>query len=411
MQRSELEILLEKFMKGELSSDTERRIFSEMLISPEYRGELERLIDKGFADPDLAGLGDPETRELIYQQILLQKNGLLVRLSPARRHWWLGVAASIILLLGVGAWFIFLKRPEQQIARLPPQQERFHNDIAPGGNKAILTLGNGSTIILDSAHNGTLSQQGSSNVIKRTDGELAYTPTGSGKHLPSTPGNHEVVYNMISTPRGGQYKLSLPDGSSIWLNAASSIRYPTEFSGKERQVEIRGEAYFDIAPDASKPFTVLVNGMKVDVLGTQFNINAYNDEAVIRTTLLKGSVRVTAGKTTTMLTPGDQAQVNSAPGPTRSGGPGSIKLIKATDPDEAVAWMHGVFKFNQVTIGPLMRAIARWYDVDLTYEGKITSHFILTIPRNVTVANVLNILEQTGEVHFKIDGRQVTVMN
>lgn len=425
MQRSELEILLEKFINGELS-DTGKRAFSEMLVSPEYRGELERLIDKGFADPDLAGLGDPETRELIYQQILLQKDGLLlqsqketpltpltplVQLSPARRQWWLGAAASIILLLGAGTWFLFLKRPEQQIARLPPQQERFHNDIAPGGNKAILTLGNGSTIILDSAHNGTLSQQGGSNVIKRTDGELAYAPTGSGKHLPSTPGKHEVVYNMISTPRGGQYKLSLPDGSSIWLNAASSIRYPTEFSGKERQVEIRGEAYFDIAPDASKPFTVLVNGMKVDVLGTQFNINAYNDEAVIKTTLLKGSVRVTAGKATTLLTPGDQAQVNSGPGSTKSGGPGSIKLIKASDTDEAVAWMHGVFKFNQVTIGPLMSAIARWYDVDLNYEGKITSHFILTIPRNVTVANVLKILEQTGEVHFKIDGRQVTVMH
>jgi len=193
--------------------------------------------------------------------------------------------------------------------------------------------------------------------------------------------------------------------------AECRVLHPTEFSGKVREVEIRGEAYFDIAPVASKPFTILVNGMKVEVLGTQFNINAYNDEAVIRTTLLKGSVRVTTGKATTLLTPGEQAQVNNTPGSTKSGAPGSIKLIKATDPDEAVAWMHGVFKFNQATIDPLMRAIARWYDVDVNYEGKITSHFIVTIPRNVTVANVLNILEQTGEVHFKIDGRKVTVMH
>ena len=396
MQPTELEILLEKYRNGTLS-DTGRRAFFEMLASPEHRRQLEMLIDKGFADPDLAEQGDPETRELIYQQILLQKDEPLVQLSPSRRRWWLGAAASIILLLGAGAWLLFLNNPKKQITTLPTQQERFHNDIAPGGNKAILTLGNGSTIILDSAHNGTLSQQGGSNVIKRANGELVYT------QQPSTPDKHELVYNRVSTPRGGQYKLSLPDGSSIWLNAASSIRFPTEFSGREREVEIRGEAYFDIAPVASKPFTVLVNGMKVEVLGTQFNINAYNDEAVIRTTLLKGSVRVTTNKTTTLLAPGEQAQVNSTPG--------SIKLIKATDPDEAIAWMHGVFKCNQATIGPLMRAIARWYDVDVNYEGKITSHFIVTIPRNVTVANVLNILEQTGEVHFKIDGRQVTVMH
>jgi ferric-dicitrate binding protein FerR (iron transport regulator) len=426
MQVTLLEILLDKNKKGTLTG-AEVQQLSRMIGSPEYQQELEMLIDKGFADPGLKELGDPETRELIYQEVLLRKDGLagreemapdqvdgawgqagrpladggtaVIRPGVFRRRWWLGAAAVLFILLGAGVIFlIFKKKGGQHIAALPSQEQRYRNDVAPGGNKAILTLGNGSTIVLDSAQNGLLTRQGNSKVMKLANGELAYTSVASG--------NVEVLYNTVSTPRGGQYKLRLPDGSLIWLNAASSIRYPTSFTGNERRVEISGEAYFEIAGNAARPFKVKIisasgDGGEVDVLGTHFNINAYNDETVIKTTLLNGSVRVTVGKATSLLKPGEQAQVGPSNG---------LKLIKEADPDEAVAWMNGVFKFRQATIAPLMRAIARWYDVEVNYEGNIASHFTITIPRDITVTNVFKILEQTGEVHFKIDGRRVTVM-
>jgi transmembrane sensor len=404
MQMTSLEILLDKYKQGILTG-AEKQQLSEMILSPEHQQELEILIDNGFADPNLNELGDPETRELIYQQLRLQTE---TTASPSViRKWWIGAAAAVFILFGTAVYLLFLNKPQKQIAVIPTQQERYKNDAPPGSNKAILTLGNGSTITLDSAQDGIIAQQGNSKVMKLAGGQLAYTSAGAGSaNHEAGAGNHEVLYNMVSTPRGGQYKLSLPDGSVIWLNAASSIRYPTVFSGNERKVEIRGEAYFEVAKNAAKPFKVKIltasgSGGEVEVLGTHFNINAYDDEAVIRTTLLQGSVRVTMGSASTLLVPGEQVQVNFS---------GQLKLIKEADVDEAVAWMKGVFKFKQVTIGPLMRAIARWYDIDVTYEGKITNHFIVTIPRNITITNVFRILEQTGEVHFRIEGKKVTVM-
>ena len=419
MQMTSLKILLDKYKQGTLTG-AEKQLLSEMISSPEHQQELEALIDKGFADPNLSESGDPETRELIYQQILLKKEDPLIQGLPGRariipfgvlrRKWWLGAAAAIFILCGAGVYLLFSNGSQKQIATIQTQQQRFKNDVSPGDNRAILTLGNGSTIILDSARNGIIARQGNSKVMKLSDGYLAYTPAGSG--------SREVLFNMVNTPRGGQYKLSLPDGSRVWLNAASSIRYPTVFAGSERKVELTGEAYFEVAKNAAKPFKVKIipvgdspfrgqgigDGGEVEVLGTHFNINAYGDEAVIKTTLLQGSVRVTMGSASTLLLPGEQAQASPSNGPG-----GQIKLIKEADLDEAVAWTNGVFKFKQVTIGPLMKAIARWYDVDVHYEGKITSHFIVTIPRNMTVTNVFKILEQTGEVHFSIEGKRVTV--
>src|SRR5258708_9576846 len=419
MQMTSLEILLDKYKQGTLTS-AEKQQLSGIILSAEHQQELEALIDKGMADPNLPELGDPETRELIYQEIRLQMETTAIQPVMSRsgekpgpsviRRWWLGAAAAVFILFGTAVYLLFFSKSQKQIAVTQTQQQRYKNDAAPGSNKAILTLGNGSTILLDSAQNGMIAQQGNSKVMKLAGGQLAYTPAGSG--------NHEVLYNRVSTPRGGQYKLSLPDGSSIWLNAASSIRYPTVFSGKERKVEITGEAYFEVAKNAAKPFKVKIvragdspfrgqgggDGGEEEVLGTHFNINAYDDEAVIKTTLLQGSVRVTMGGASRLLLPGEQVQVTPSNVPQ-----GQIKLVKEADVDEAVAWMKGVFKFKQVTIGPLMRAIARWYNIDVTYEGKITNHFIVTIPRNVTITNVFKILEQTGEVHFRIEGKKVTV--
>ena len=194
----------------------------------------------------------------------------------------------------------------------------------------------------------------------------------------------------------------LADGSKVWLNAASSLRFPAAFTGKERKVELMGEGYFEVAKNASMPFKVEVNGMEVEVLGTHFNINSYNDEPAIRTTLLEGSVKINKNNTTSLLKPGQQAEVNSA---------GEVRIINDAGIDEAVAWKNGKFQFDRADIYAVMRQIARWYDVDIEYKGAaIRSHFGGTISRNVNLSQVLNMLHLTGEVKCEVNGKKIMVM-
>jgi transmembrane sensor len=211
----------------------------------------------------------------------------------------------------------------------------------------------------------------------------------------------EVVYNTISTPRGGQYQLMLADGSKVWLNAASSLRFPASFVGKERKVELLGEAYFEVAKNAKMPFKVKVNGMEVEVLGTHFNINSYENESTIRTTLLEGSVKINKNNSSSLLKPGQQAQMNKA---------GEIKIINDADVEEAIAWKEGKFQFDRADIHDIMRQLTRWYDVDVEYKGTVSSHFGGTISRDVNLSQVLNMLHLTGEVKFQVEDRKVVVM-
>jgi len=267
------------------------------------------------------------------------------------------------------------------------------NDIPPGGNKAILKLANGSVIILDSAGNGRLSTQAGATIDKTGDGKLAYN---SLKEKPT-----EIQYNTLTTPKGGQYFIELADGSKVWLNAASSLTYPTSFIGKERIVVLKGEAYFEVAKNKAMPFQVTVNGMTVEVLGTHFNINAYDDEAVIKTTLLEGAVKIMKGNTSALLKPGDQAQVSSN---------GNIKVITDADVDQAVAWKNGYFQFRRDNLQQVLRQLTRWYDVDVKYDGLITDmQFGGRISRNNNLSEVLKILELSN-VHFRIEGKTIVVM-
>lgn len=200
---------------------------------------------------------------------------------------------------------------------------------------------------------------------------------------------------------GGQYKLTLPDGSKVWLNAASSLKYPVVFIGNERKVEITGEAYFEIAKDESKPFKVLLNNMEIQVLGTHFNVNGYTDEEMIKTTLLEGKVKVLASGQTKYLLPGQQAQLKSS---------GNIAVTNEVNLEETVAWKDGNFQFENSDIKAVMRQLARWYDVDVSYKGNINKHFIGSISRNVKLSQVLSMLQQTGEIKFKIEGKNLIVM-
>jgi len=336
---------------------------------------------------------EKELQEVMNEESVEEESaGIIV---PMYRRTWFRVAAAAILIFIAGGVFLLLNRTteKEQVTSNPPP---VRNDVAPGGNKAILTLADNSTITLDSAANGALTQQGNTKILKLSDGQLSYNTTGKPT---------EVFYNTISTPRGGQYQIVLPDGTKVWLNAVSSLRFPTAFVGDERRVEITGEAYFEVAKNASMPFRVNVAGKgEVEVLGTHFNINSYTEETTINTTLLEGSVKITGLMTndSRLLSPGQQAQLNSN---------GQISLNKNPDIEEVMAWKNGKFQFGEAAdIATIMRQISRWYDVDVEYKGTVTEHIGGTISRNVNVSKVFEMLEMTGSVKFQVAGKKVIVM-
>ena len=355
--------------------------------------ELKQLMQKHFADElEKSGeIGSEASRKLlkaIHDKIRSESKPVKRRIIPLRRF---AVAASIIGVVAVSAFFLFTGS-QNKLAKAEVINKRFKNDVLPGGNKATLTLADGSTIILDEAQNGELTQQGSSKVIK-LDGKLLYDPIRKN--------SKEALYNTISTPNGGQYQLELPDGSQVWLNATSSIYFPTVFAGKERRVSITGEAYFEIAKNRNMPFIVEVNGAEVQVLGTHFNINAYSDEENVKTTLLEGSVKFINGDQSSILKPDQQSQLTKK---------GMVKVISDVNVEEVVAWKNGLFAFENASIETVMRQLSRWYDVQIEYSGKTDDLFIAEMRRNIKLSDALKALELTGKVKFGINGKKIIVM-
>lgn len=302
----------------------------------------------------------------------------------------IAAAACIIGLLVLGALVWFRNDAKKEIAEKKSGNKAFKNDVAPGGDKAILKLADGSTIRLDEAQNGALAQQGNTKVIK-LNGKLNYNASSV---------TNEVLYNTISTPRGGKYQIELPDGTEVWLNAASSLRFPTAFVKKDRRVEITGEAYFEVAKNKAMPFIVSVNGSQVQVLGTHFDVMAYNDEASLKTTLLEGAVKFVKGLAVTTLKPGQQSQLLKS---------GQVKVADGVNVDEVVAWKNGMFDFNGADIGTVIRQLTRWYEVDVVYDQTIDDLFYAKISRSTNLSEVLRLLELTGKVHFEINGRRIIV--
>ena len=300
----------------------------------------------------------------------------------------IAVAASILIIVGVGGYVYFANKNEHQVARNTPRRQI---DIEPARNGAVLTLNNGKQIVLDSAHNGTLAEQGNSKIIKQGD-QLSYT--SNQQHSAG-----EIIYNTITTPKGRQYpNLTLGDGSKVWLDAGSSIHFPVAFTGNERKVEITGQVWFDVVHNGKMPFKVIAKNVEVNDLGTEFNINAYNDEAKIDVTLLQGAISI--GPTT--LKPGQQAQITSN---------GKLQLMSNVDVEQVMAWKNGFFSFRQTDIKGIMRQLSRWYDVEVRYENvNPTETFTGEIDRNLTLAEVLKVLEKT-RVHFRIEeGRKLVIL-
>jgi transmembrane sensor len=394
MQPYEINSFLEKYAKGSHSEEEHRR-FIEWTRSASV-AEVEAILEKykinlpvesREADPRLV----TSIESALDQFEIMKETGRPAGKIIPLRKFLKPVAAAIILIIAGSILFYALRQNKPAgMGRRPVAISS--NELPPGTNKAVLTLSNKSTVVLDDARKGKLAQQGSSEVTRLANGQLIYKPI-NGKA-------EEVVFNTLTTPRGGQFKLTLPDGSDVWLNAASSITYPTAFSGNERKVEITGEAYFEIAHDTRKPFKVALNGMEVKVLGTHFNINGYTDEANIKTTLLEGSVRLSNGNSTVLLKPGQQAQLAIN---------GRLNVVSDVDIDQIVAWKNGYFSFSRADLRSVMRQIARWYDVDIKYEGKIPERqFGGKINRNSNAAEVLKVLEES-KVHFRIENKIIIV--
>lgn len=330
------------------------------------------------------------------------KERLLATISETENRkginkWWMRSAAAVVLIGLVVLFFITTGNKKQStiVAEVPVKQTE---EIVPGGNKAMLTLADGSTIILDSAANGLLSQQGGIKVQKLDNGLLAYTINGK-----LVTENDQAFYNTITTPRGGQYQVTLSDGTQVWLNAASSIHFPVVFAGTERKVEITGEAYFEVAKNAAMPFKVITGSSEVEVLGTHFNINSYTDESSVKTTLLEGLVKVSVtgnNQSPKFLKAGQQTVLNKE---------GRISILNNADLEEAVAWKNGRFQFNSADLKSILRQISRWYDVDVEYRGNVDIHFTGQLPRNDNVTKVFDKLALTGEVHFKTEGKKIIV--
>ncbi|THU39610.1 DUF4974 domain-containing protein [Niastella caeni] len=372
------------------ASDVNREKFSALISS-------ETLIRNLRAWKE-AGTGE----ELVWQRIDRYLNPKPRNIFSLYR---VSIAATILLVAGlIAAWYWLLQNKKEQPA-VAQTETRPVNDVSPGGFKAKLTLADGSTIVLDNAANGQLSEQANTAIVNK-DGQLIYT---AGKS--NAGAGNAVVYNTLSTANGETYMLTLADGSKVWLNAASSIRYPVAFTEKDRRVEISGEAYFEVTPDAGKPFLVQAGAMEVRVLGTHFNINSYCEESSIKATLLEGKVKVrdvSQGKEVT-LKPGEQAALASS----RSQS-GPLATYHSPDLEEVMAWKNGKFVFNDADIQTVMRQLERWYNVKVSYGYDIKKQPINVtgqISRFSNASKVLDMLAATGWLRFTIEGKKITVMS
>lgn len=378
MENERAKKLIAKYLKGDCTAE-EKAILESWYLN-----------ETGNAQEEIEETDYQEIEQKIWANITTENHKK--RLSRQRIY---SYAAAAILLLTTGLYFgtrSTLSIPANGTADFTS------TDINPGGNKALLTLADGSKIILDDAVNGTIAKQSGCLITKTTTGQLVYTMQGNQAADLKT----QALLNTIETPKGGQYQVNLPDGTKVWLNAASSLSFPARFSGSQRQVVLKGEAYFEVAKNKHMPFIVKSEQQKIEVLGTHFNVSAYPDEHQSRTTLAEGSVKVslTANNQQQLLKPGQQAIATQ-----------HIKVIPV-DIEEALAWKDGLFMFNDEDLENIMKKVERWYDVQVDFQQQHLrqKHFSGTVSRFGKVSQILKTLELTGSVHFKIEGRKIIVV-
>lgn len=373
MTTQDAQLLLQRYLAGECTAEEEKLLETWWA---ELQAEFEWEVPAGQ---------EIVVHDRMLSRIKSELGGELktpVRQLPWRRY--TGVAAAV-LLLAAGSW---LWRSQHHVASI--DESPITIEAPPGGDKAVLTLGNGKQIVLDSAANGMLAMQGNRRVIKQ-NGELNYQAKGTGS---------EVMMNTLAIPKGGNYKLILADGTKVWLDAASSITYPTAFVGKTRQVTISGQAYFEVVHNAAMPFEVKVQGQTIRDIGTAFNINAYTDEPAMKVTLADGTAAVEEKNTRIVLRqPGQQAEYRD----------GQLRSAPDADLKAVLAWKNGLFYLTSADIATVMRQISRWYDVDIVFEkGFPAGHITGEVPRNTMLSTTLLVLQTSG-VHFKVEGKKIYV--
>ncbi len=385
MNHKRAEALLEKYLAGNCTPEEAAIVESWYLQVTENQEALP-------SEPDYASLGHSMWASIQERNQQPKK---------VKMPWGWAAAAVILLALGFG-FYQYLHTPKSGVQNTGSLVQ---NDIKPGGNKAFLTLANGTRIVLDDVQNGKIAEQEGVSITKTAKGELVYTAKNTTAQLLGG----KPQFNTIETPKGGQYQINLPDGTKVWLNAGSSLKYPTAFANTGREIQLTGEAYFEVAKKTDHgqrvPFNVKTETQLVEVLGTHFNINSYDNEDNTKTTLVEGSVRVTpaggTGNLAKVLKPGEQSVLKGT----------SVK-VNAVDTEEAVAWKEGLFMFDDEDLESIMRKVSRWYNVEIIFKDKglLTKGFSGTVSRFGNVSQVLSKIEETGSVHFKIEERRIVVM-
>jgi transmembrane sensor len=388
MTQRSFEDLLEGYIQNQLTT-AELSNFIQLLQQPENEQSLKERIGGMLSDKLLPNLAEPRQADVIFNSLMQkarQEAGSLTISRPFYRRigWFRTIAAAACLAVVIGSGVYFLIRNERS------SPGAYASNVPPGTDKAVLTLSDGRELVLDAAAKGQLAiQDGAS--ISQSEGKIVYHLTGKSVGQ---------VYNYLTTPRGGRYNVQLSDGTLVWLNAGSSIRFPSAFAGDKRRVELTGEAYFEVAANKLKPFVVSVNGTEVIVLGTRFEVSAYPDEPGVTTTLIEGSVQIVSGKTQKTLKPGQQSIVKQKE---------EVRVVDSVSTEEAIAWKNGFFAFDGVDLETIMRQLSRWYDVEVVYNRKVEELFFAEIPRNTSLSDALKALELTGKVRFAVVQKKIIV--
>lgn len=372
--------LLEKYIQGKCTEE------EQAIVESWHLKELENKVFRPAP-------GQIETaHENIWKSIQTRAKQKKTTLLP--RTWYRYAAVVALISISVGI-FLFTKGKFSRPS-VTDLLVKTGNDARPGGNKAILTLADGTIISLNDATKGRLARQAGITVTKTREGQVVYQADGFSKAQKS-------LINTIHTPRGGNYQISLPDGSKVWLNAESSLKFPTYFAGNERKVTLTGEAYFEVAKNEHQPFVVQTSLQEVKVLGTHFNINSYEDEGTTKTTLLEGSVKVSAAHGAITLKPGEQSLLNSGQ---------TVPSVVSVDVEHEMAWKNGMFIFKEEPIESIIRKLSRWYNVEIDIKGKPSGlSFTGAVSRTKNISSVLKIMEGAGDIHFKTEGNRIIIIN
>ncbi len=386
-------------MQGKITEERVKELAGKWLnktITPDEQKEFADWYNSGQDFPVNIPSAFAENEEILKDRILSKINDA-IRKDDKKNIFnlkiWISIAASLLLAAGI---YFYVRNQQVSTNNLAHQKVQPANDVKPGGNKAILILGNGTKINLSDTKKGLLASQGKTILKKNKDGQVTYEPAGKAQDL-------SVIYNTINVPVGGQFQVVLSDSTKVWLNSSSSITFPVAFSKTERRISVTGEVYLEVAKNKHLPFRVVTGKQTIEVLGTHFNINAYPDEPSIKTTLAEGSVKVMANGQMVILKPLQQADVLNDH---------FEKIdVNAADIDEVLAWKNGIFQFNNAEMPFIMREIARWYDVQIKYDGgRPTRRFTGSISRNVNLSELLNMLKYTG-IDFKTQDHIITVVN